>query len=152
MLDFITQQHFSLPVWKKKFHWRMDSMFFCELSFQIFSSCLASGRPVYENLFLILEGFIIWIKIKKNLLLMAKIFWRASSKRLFLIQCFQTYHNSHITPTPSIGLNGWEYILSIFITINYLKGTSNKQNSTEMESTQFIYSVQSNNIYYVRNI
>ena len=57
-----------------------------------------------------------------------------------------TYH------THTLGLNGWEYILYIFITINYLKGTSNKQNSTEMESTQFIYSVQSNNIYYVRNI
>ena len=128
----------------------MDSMFFCELSFQIFSSCLASGRPVYENLFLILEGFIIWIKIKKSVAngkdILKSIIKEAVSNSMFPNISSFTYH------THTLGLNGWEYILSIFITINNLKGTSNKQNSTEMESTQFIYSVQSNNIYYVRNI
>ena len=128
----------------------MDSMFFCELSFQIFSSCLASGRPVYENLFLILDGFIIEIKIKKSVAngkdILKSIIKEAVSNSMFPNISSFTYH------THTLGLNGWEYILSIFITINNLKGTSNKQNSTEMESTQFIYSVQSNNIYYVRNI
>ena len=129
----------------------MDSMFFCELSFQIFSSCLASGRPVYENLFLILEGFIILIKKTKNSVangkdILKSIIKEAVSNSMFPNISSFTYH------THTLGLNGWEYILSIFITINNLKGTSNKQNSTEMESTQFIYSVQSNNIYYVRNI
>ena len=128
----------------------MDSMFFCELSFQIFSSCLASGRPVYENLFLILEGFIIWIKIKKSVAngkdILKSIIKEAVSNSMFPNISSFTYH------THTIGLNGWEYILSIFITINNLKGTSNKQNSTEMESTQFIYSVQSNNIHYFRSI
>ena len=42
---------------------------------------------------------------------MAKIFWRASSKRLFLIQCFQTYHHSHITPTPLVWMDGSTFCL-----------------------------------------
>ena len=92
---------------------------------------------------------------------MANIFKKASSKTLFLIQCFQTSPlHIHITyQTHTLSLNGWEYNLSIFDTINNLKGASNKQHSTEMEmeSTLFIYSVQShcntrNNIYYLRNI
>ena len=76
---------------------------------------------------------------------MAYIFKKASSKTLFLIQCFQTSPlHVHIPyQTHTLGLNGWEYNLSIFDTINNLKGTSNKQHSTEMESTPFIYSVQS---------